>query len=229
MTASFVVTAQEKKLTWDYPVKPGSVEWQRLSSLDEIYEACQIPDNILKKIDTESLVQICFNYPASPVLFSYNSPQAGFNVLYSNFNGIRELLERKDVGHFMLNKYCSMSFKNDFNPLWKLGEQGAFVFKVEYFEIFLCQTQVIQSLDTKERKLLMKAALDKFDEKVSKADLFGGSTLAVNAWILARLLNEEDKLESKFPEMEYSIESGLMIDHDLQSIYTLAKMHTNEK
>jgi len=44
----------------------------------------------------------------------------------------------KDVGHFMLKKYKSMSFA-DFNPLWTLENQGRFVYKYEYFEILLAK------------------------------------------------------------------------------------------
>ena len=91
-----------KKLTWDYPVKPGMEEWSKFETIDAMYQACQIPDEILKKLDTESLVDICLKFPAQPIFPFFNTPQEGFMSYYYNFNGIRELLNRKDAGQFLL-------------------------------------------------------------------------------------------------------------------------------
>jgi hypothetical protein len=198
----FALNAQGKNISWDYPVKPGSAKWQQFKSIDEMHEACQIPEDILKKLSTESLVQICADYPAYFDLFIYNTPQAGFESYYSHFNGIRELLSRKDVGHFMLKKYASMSLTKDF-----------------------------QSLNSEDRKLLLKEAIKKFDEKQTRGDLFGGSTLAVNAWILGRILYEEGKLLTEFSkksDVELYLNSGQMMDYNFETIYQQAKSFINE-
>lgn len=221
----------EKKVEWDFPTKPGMERWSQFKSMDEMYDACQIPDDILKKLDTETLLKICYDFPAYMSMFFYNSPQAGFNVFFINFNGIRELFNRKDVGYFMLKKYKSMSFA-DFNPLWTLENQGRFVYKYEYFEILLAQPQVIQSLDTNGRIELLKEALTKFDEKLLRKDLFGGTTFAVNAWIMAKTLYFENKLIpnfSKSEDIEMSLGSGRLIGYDLMSIYQQSKSYTNGK
>jgi hypothetical protein len=34
---SFAAMAQEKKVTWDYPVKPDMEEWKKCNSPEEIY------------------------------------------------------------------------------------------------------------------------------------------------------------------------------------------------
>jgi hypothetical protein len=227
----FALNSQGKNISWDYPVKPGSAKWQQFKSIDEMHEACQIPEDILKKLSTESLVQICADYPAYFDLFIYNTPQAGFESYYSYFNGICELLSRKDVGHFMLKKYASMSLTKDFNSKWELKKQGEFVYKQEYFEILLAQPQVIQSLNSEDRKLLLKEAIKKFDEKQTRGDLFGGSTLAVNAWILGRILYEEGKLLTEFSkksDVELSFNSGQMMDYNFETIYQQAKSFINE-
>ena len=108
-------TEIEKKLQWDYPVKPGMESWKQFKSMDEMYQACQIPDNVLKQLDTESLVDICLNFPAPPLFPLYNTPQQGFMEYYTNFNGIRELFQRKEAGQYLLKRYALMSF-TDFNP-----------------------------------------------------------------------------------------------------------------
>jgi hypothetical protein len=205
-------------------------EWQQFKSEEEMFQACQIPDTILKRSDTESLVEICYNFPAFMALFFYNSPQAGFDVFYSRFNGIRELLDRKDAGCFVLKKYSSMS-SSDFKSLWTSAEKGLYAFKYEYFEIILAQPQIIQSLNTEDRKFLMKETIKKFDEKIAASDVFGGNSLSVNAWIMVNNLNQEKKLTSKFliqSEVDKSLKSGLLFDYDLNSIYQQAVRYVNE-
>ena len=227
---SYALNAQERKKTWDYPVKPGMEEWQHFKSIDEMYKACQIPENILKTLDTESLAQICMDYPAPLVLIIYNSPQAGFSSFHSNFNGIRELFRRKDIGKYLLKKYTNMSFA-DFNPLWPIEKQGDFSFKYQFVETIIAQPQVIQSLDATDRKLLLKEVIKKFDMKNSRTDLFGGNSLVINAWIMARILHSENKFSTKYTnksEIEMSLESGQLVDYDIQCIFQQAKKYTNE-
>jgi len=141
---SFAINAQDNIVAWDYPVKPGMEQWQKFNSVDDMYQACQIPVAILRKLDSESLVNICLNFPAPPLFTIFNTPQQAFMQYYSNFNGIRELFERKDAGQFLLEKYAAMSL-SDFNPLWPLHQQGRFVSHYKFIESVLAQPQVIAS------------------------------------------------------------------------------------
>ena len=50
-------------IKWDYPVKPGSKEWQQLTTQELKVRACQIPDELLSQISTKDLVELCLNYP----------------------------------------------------------------------------------------------------------------------------------------------------------------------
>lgn len=47
--------------TWDYPVKPGTEEWKKLKTGKEKNEACQIPENVLKKISSHELAYLLYN------------------------------------------------------------------------------------------------------------------------------------------------------------------------
>jgi hypothetical protein len=221
----YAAQAQNKKLDWDYPIKPGSEEWRNFNSMDEVHTACQIPEHILKAIDTESLVEICHNYPVYMFLFAFNSPQDGFDAFYSNFNGVRELFSREDVGHYMLKKYQTISME-DISPLWRSEIKGAFVFKTKFFEITLAQDQVIQSLEPNERKLLLKDALGKLDVKISNSDLFGKSALSINTWLLAKILSTENRLQME--QEKPSLKSGQISDGELQLFYQQAKAISDE-
>jgi hypothetical protein len=228
---SSVVMAQEKKLKWDYPIKPGMEEWRQFKSVEDMYNACQIPDKVLQRMSTEELVDICLNFPSPPLFPLFNTPQEGFMSHYSSFNGIRELLNRKDAGHYLFKKYAAISL-SDFNPLWPLYRQGQFVSHYKFIEAILSQPQIIQSLEVKEQKLLLKEAMLKFDEKISNSDLFSGYGLEMNLWVIVRILYSENKslIQGKLQSdnIQEFLNSGVLVDMDMNLIYKQAKKIINE-
>jgi hypothetical protein len=227
---SFAAMAQEKKVTWDYPVKPGIKEWSQFESMEEMYKSCQIPETILKEIDTECLADLCLKFPATPVFPLFNTPQDAFLSYYSNFNGIRELFNRKDAGHYLLKKYAALSLSG-FNSLWPLYRQGQFISHYKFVEAILAQTPIIQSLNTKERKLLLKEAILKLDEKKSKTNLFSGNNLGINLWVIGKVLDFENKLFFQIEDqqnIQTFLETGFYADIDINSLYQQAKKYTYE-
>ena len=141
-----------------------------------MYQACQIPEDILKQLDTESLVAICLNFPAPPAFPVFNYPQQAFLEYYSGFNGIRELFQRKDAGRYLMEKYAMMSF-SEFDPLWPLYKQGQFVAHYKLVEAILSQPQVIASLDAKARKALLQETIRKLEEKFQRVIYLADSVL----------------------------------------------------
>jgi len=94
------------ELAWDYPVKPGTEEWNELSSTQQREDTCQIPENILSSLSTEDLTKICLQYPfLYSFIFAQNCRDSGFEVLLYEFNGIRELYQRDDVSKELLKQY----------------------------------------------------------------------------------------------------------------------------
>jgi hypothetical protein len=223
-------TAAEKKPAWDYPVKQGMEEWTRFKSMEEMYQACQIPESILKGLDTESLADICLKFPAPPLFPLFNTPQDGFMAYYSNFNGIRELFNRKDAGHYLIKEYVKMSV-SDFNPLWPLYRQGQFISRYKFIEAILSQSPILESLDVNGRKLLLKEAIRKLDEKTSKDGLFSDYSLEMNLWVIGKVLYSENKLplhENSRQSIRAAMESGVLTDMDTDMLYQQAKKYTYE-
>jgi len=218
------------ELAWDYPVRPGMEAWNQFKTVDDMFEACQIPNDILKQLDTEFLVDICLNFPSPPLFPIYNNPQHGFNEYYNNFNGIQELFQRKDAGKYLLQKYSSMSF-SEFDPLCELHQQGKFINHYKFVESILSQPQVMSSLGSDGRKALLQETILKMEEKLSNTDLFSGFNLEINLWVIVRVLYSEDKsllqgLNQK--NLQMAMETGMFVDIDVDIIYQLAKSMTYE-
>ncbi|MDR1115663.1 MAG: hypothetical protein LBL33_05880 [Tannerella sp.] len=218
---SFAAMAQEKKITWDYPVKPDMEEWKKCNSPEEIYQALQIPEKVLTGIDTKSLVQLCLDYPAPTVFYIFNTPQQGFEEFYDQFNGIRELMKRKDAGIQLLNKYVEMSM-DDFNFLWSLEAQGKFVEKFYCMELFLAQPTIVKSFGEQERRILLEESIRKYEMKRAREDLFGGLNPGASIWVMARMLYAENKLKLDNAD---SLDSGMLTGFDATSLYQQVKSY----
>ena len=230
-TFFFPAHAQEKEIIWDYPVKPSTDEWRQFKSTDEMYRACQIPDHILKRLDTESLVDICLGFPSPPLFLLYNSPQQAFMQHYTNFNGIRELFQREDAGRYLLKKYAAMSM-SEYNPLWQPHEKGLFTSRYMFIESILAQPQVIASLDTKERRMeFLKEAIHKMDEKIANNDLFSGYSLEISLWVIGRILYHENRSLLQELNQQYiqrAINTGVFVDIDADMLFQQAKKYAYE-
>ena len=81
---------------------------------------------------------------------------------------------------------------------------------------------MIASLDDKDRVLFVKEAIKKYDEKILKNEIFSGKSLSINVWVMAKVLHNENKLFTKHSNVELSLQSGQLVDYDLQSVYEQA-------
>lgn len=84
----------ESMKAFQYPVTPEMEEWEAFQSLDEMIEACQIPDDILSKMSTDELVEAVANYPLAINVCAYDTPQEGIAHIKEYFNGLHELSKR---------------------------------------------------------------------------------------------------------------------------------------
>lgn len=176
---------------WDYPIKPGTEKWKTLKTNQEILDTCQIPSEIIKKLSTEDLVQLCLNYPLlGDMLFSNTNYQDGFNVISSNFNGFQELFKRKDAGAELLRFYEAFDL-NSFEI--NKGKTNKNPFFDICIDIVVAQPKFVETLDNNQKTRLLKEASKKLKIKQKNANsLFRQKTTAV---ILSRLLLNNDGVE----------------------------------
>ncbi len=203
----------ERVKGYDFPLKPGMVEWGNLKNVTEKYEATQIPAEILVKMSTEELIETCQNYPLLVNLFLFNSLEAGFEQLKQNFNGFRELISRKDAGEKLLKKYCAFN-PSDLYEKIRQKSPGATLFPVVILEVFLSQDEIIQTLSSKKRYLLAGIALEKFEVKQQYPEIYGYLSLSPNGAVMKSVL----KVERFFNLTESEEVKSSYMGVDLQNI-----------
>ncbi len=127
-------------------------------------DAYQIPDNDLKKMRTVELIEVVLDYPRFFDMFAYNDMQMGFDSVARNFNGLNELLSRKDAYSKLLSKYESLD-PNGFEVDWTPLQKGNHMAKIRFVEMILAQDTILDDLSSKQVNELISEALSKRESR----------------------------------------------------------------
>jgi hypothetical protein len=204
------------KVAWDYPVKPGSEEWNRLKTEQERIDAVQVPEDVLMKLSPEEVVKLCLSFPLFGYYTAFNTPQDGFSVMKNRFNIFAHLLTMKNAGKNLIAAYKdadmtgfkTLSYPNDF---WTI--------KLDYLELILTQKSFLQSLTSQEKVELLTEARKKFSEKTVNDSFSSIQGLQSSTRIMASILdmegNQDIKRSSKRQSATQFIQTGTLSDVSL--------------
>lgn len=194
----------QEKVIWDYPVKPGSVEWKKLTSYQDRLNAYNIHGDILKRISTEELAKTCLNYPEFRLIFTRNNMQKGYDYIRTKFNGFRELESRSDAGKELLKLYKNYNPDN-FNKKSTNLEIGNFIVKFTYIELLIAQNEILKSFNDEESQELLLQCCKKYKGKKNLQSYYGIIGLKTTALILARNYKADlSKIKSRFGEDKFA-------------------------
>lgn len=79
---------------YEYPVVPGTEEWEELKTHEQMAAACQIPEDVLKSMTTEALILSIMKYPLAVDLYAYDTVADGYHAMREQFYAIKELETR---------------------------------------------------------------------------------------------------------------------------------------
>jgi hypothetical protein len=196
---------------YDYPIKPGTDEWKALGSHDEMLQACQIPESILKDMSTAGLVETVLNYPLLLDYMAYDSRQYGLDMVVSHFNGLQELFNREDAGTELLARYRTMdpaAIDND----WTDVEKGSYSFSFQDIEALLAQEPILTNLTEAQRQELLTEAIAKYQAKQQHAEVYGQYGQEGTAWLIGRALQQES-----YSPFEQKIQENVTLQDFLSS------------
>lgn len=94
---------------YQYPVTPYDKKWGIYMNEAERYVACQIPQEILDKLNTEELLDLVLECPQIIDISLNDSIKDGVKTLAQYFNGMNELLARKDCLNIVSQYYAKYS------------------------------------------------------------------------------------------------------------------------
>lgn len=202
-------------LGFEYSLKPGSEEWRNLS-VEEKNELLQIPDSILSVMPTEELIQAYVDNPFCSLIFVYNTIQDGFNRVYNEFNGLRELMKRNDAATKLIDFYKNMQV-DGYSPNWEPDKKGEFTFKFVYIETLLSQPEIVRQLNLGNTKILISELIEKYEGKVEHVSEHSIVGLESCTYAIAHTLYQNGKLAPQGVPIEETMQSFLETGHLLQN------------
>ncbi|MDD5605191.1 MAG: hypothetical protein PHX29_04705 [Dehalococcoidales bacterium] len=176
---------------YDYPIRPDTEEWKQLHGFNDMLNACQIPENVLKNMSTAALVETVLDYPLLFVYTAHNDWQQGFDMLVSNFNGLQELFNRKDAGGKLLVKYIEVDPKtidiqrDDF-------EKCAFLTDLYNLQMILSQQPILKQLSTYQTQVLLSETETKHQLLQNHPEVYGALGAKFSSMLIEQILGQYD-------------------------------------
>jgi hypothetical protein len=152
--------------SYDYPIKPGTPEWEQLDNSDEMDSVLQIPKNVLDNISTEGLIETVLNYPRFGDLYSIDDYQFAFDQMKNHYNGFQGLFNRNDAAMKLYDRYKEMypgCVKNNWPSINGPGSSSSFSFA--FIEILLAQYNILSQFNNEQIRILLREAISKYNEK----------------------------------------------------------------
>lgn len=224
----YTVSAQQETVDWYYPVLPGSTEWAAFTTHSQMLEVCQIPKDILKQLDTKQLLSLCLDYPLKVDFYVYNSLLEGVNSVAARFNGLQELLSRRDNAVCLISQLQTMRVSK-FSDSYAKSLIGEAVVKQSILEILLSLDPVIEKMDSQQRNVLADLSMENLDAKIVTKEHFSQYSVEASALLLAKAL----RLVKGSSEKEQSASYHILIDRgsitDMKVIEELKKDYNLNK
>ena len=213
---SLLVNAQQVNCVYNFPVRPGTSEWDSLKTETERFKALQIPDNLLSKMSTECLIKTCINYPAFGHFTAFDDNQKGMRHLVNMFNGLQELLNRKGAPLKLVAIYSAMD-SSDMKISDKQVDNSLWTIRSCYFEMMLAQDEIIDKMDESARLELIIESRRRLNHKIDnkqKNSIFSYQpTLLIMGKILDKSSNKGFKAKKTANNnMKRFIETGSLIN-----------------
>jgi hypothetical protein len=155
---------------WNYPTRPGTEEWNKLTSLGEMIAVCQVPEDVLAKMSTKGLVETAINYPLIGNIIFFNDKQGAINDILKQSNAIQALLQRPDAGTEMLARYRTMETSPSTEG-WTDYDRHFYPLKFTGIEFFMVQEQILAQYTPEQRTEIIEIAKATFQAK-KKSPLF---------------------------------------------------------
>ena len=165
--------------------------WKTFMSFEEMMEATQIPEAILKELPTDTLVALCLNHPMGGVYMCYNNHLKGALSVMERFNGFQELKRRKDAGEKLINFYENLNInynvkEHKLNPYSRHFKEIK-PFQVGFIELVIASKKIEDVYSAKNIDRLERVANMKYDEKLRNKNYNNVSALGHSLLIGAQV------------------------------------------
>ncbi len=225
-----ILLCAQQELSWDFPTKPGKAGWENLKTETERLNAMQVPSAVLSNMETEELLITCMNYPAALFYGAYSNNYVGIQKTIEKFNGLQELLQRKDALKCLTKLYKNTGTNGLKEKDSRLNEQY-WPLKFRYIELLLIQDAIINSSTDEDVQNLLEASVEKTKLKTEKPDWFSKSDDLVSSFLVAKSMKKLkiNEFTSNEEYMDFATKGKLKSYEQALAIIELGKKHAKKE
>lgn len=167
--------------------------WTTVISLEDKIQACEIPEEVLKRMTTDALVRTLLKYPLNVIFSAYDNHLDAIELIFKNSALHRELASRDNAAEVLLQFFTRTSIDKSI----KKSIQNKSDFDLTYvneifFEYFLASRLIPDLYNEENEPLLRDIALRKIHER--RADTKTFSEVSVQPLIM--ILGEDPDEQS---------------------------------
>ena len=167
--------------------------WTTVISMEDKFHACEIPEEVLKRMTTDALVRTLLKYPLNVIFSAYDNHLDAIELIFKNSALHRELASRDDAAEVLLQFFTRTSIDKSI----KKSIQNKSDFDLTYvneifFEYFLASRLIPDLYNEENEPLLRDIALRKIHER--RADTKTFSEVSVQPLIM--ILGEDPDEQS---------------------------------
>ncbi|GHV08095.1 hypothetical protein FACS1894160_1800 [Bacteroidia bacterium] len=157
--------------SYNYPVYPGMEEWAQFKTVREMVNACQVPEDILKTMSTQAVIQAIWEYPFLFDILHRFEYQSDFEGTFLQNNAYNELIKRTDAGTALLERLLALDPAN-----------SDVRYEPKALEILTSQAVFLSQLDDDAKKKLIEVTLKNDELRQKNVELT--NLFRATAWLL---------------------------------------------
>ena len=169
--------------------------WKTFMSFEEMMNATQIPEAILKEMPTDTLVALCMNHPLAENYIYYKNHLEGAKVIIEDFNGFSELQKRVDASQKILDYYENYDLTYDRNN----GERNPYAchrlllkpINIGFIELVIASKEFSELYSAKYIEELERITNSKLEQKLSNQNYVVVPVLSKSLLIVAQIKLEK--------------------------------------
>ncbi|MBQ6037522.1 MAG: hypothetical protein IJL37_02490 [Bacteroidaceae bacterium] len=174
-----------------YRILPGTSEWKSLETGADMWDASQLPDDMLRDLSTEELVEACMEFPMAYDYGAFADERIAISDMINRFNGLTELARREDAGSYMIDAYRDINYTG--KPFETYYNNTSVALSMAYIELLLMDDAFLKKMSKEELKTLEQVAEDKYMHKLEHPEYFGLMNIKQSLMVCAELAMANDK------------------------------------
>ena len=147
-----------------------SSAWTALRSLDERFDACSVPDDLLHRMTTDALVGSAVNYPLNYLIYVYNDPMSAVELIFENSPLHRELASRQDAPGELAELFSESDY--GFEIKTDLDDKRLSYTDEMFLEYLISSDRIAGRADAAAKDLLRDAVSEKALQRLSEPDRY---------------------------------------------------------